>query len=64
MSVPPDHGGKRRSGAMVQLQASEVGISHHSQGACCELLMNIYMRVCVCVCVCARARVQYAIFER
>ena len=46
---PPDHGGKRRSGAINQLQVLEVGISHHGQGACCELLMNVY--VCVCVCV-------------
>ena len=32
---------RRRSGAIDRLQASQVGISHHGQGACCKRL-----RVC------------------
>ena len=50
---------RRRSGSIDRLQAllqaSQVGIFHHGQGVCCELLMNVYMCVCVCVCVCACA---------
>ncbi len=32
---------RQRSGANDRLQASKVGISHHDQGACCELLMDV-----------------------
>ena len=41
---------RRRSGAIDRLQALQVRLSHHRQGACCEFLISGYRYVCyVCV---------------